>query len=87
MTSTQLQTHRQSTARRVTAGLVASAAATVLTLLANAGPAQARQDQGPDATVRGHVGACLLERVDTQFVRCDDLTGNGVPAAAFIPER
>jgi hypothetical protein len=27
---------------------------------------------------------CPLERVGTQFVRCDDLTGNGVPAPAWV---
>lgn len=29
---------------------------------------------------------CPLRRLDTQFVRCDLLTGAGVPAPAFIPE-
>ena len=35
----------------------------------------------------GHADACLLQRVGTQFVRCDDLTGNGVTAPAYLPER
>ncbi|HMM95429.1 hypothetical protein [Phycicoccus sp.] len=48
------------------------------------GPAEARQDAGPPV---GDGGGCLLERVGDQFVRCDLLTGNGVPAPAFIPER
>ncbi len=86
MTSTQLQSHRRPTARRSTAGVLVPVAAALLTLAA-AGPVEARQDQGPDLVVRGHVGACLLERVGTQFVRCDDLTGNGVPAPSSIPER
>lgn len=35
------------------------------------------------------VGAaqCLLERVGTQYVRCDNLTGLGVPAPEWIPEQ
>lgn len=28
---------------------------------------------------------CPLMRVDTQLIRCDDLTGAGVPAPLFIP--
>jgi hypothetical protein len=32
-------------------------------------------------------GNCPLERVGTQFVRCDYLTGDGVPAPAWVPER
>jgi hypothetical protein len=30
---------------------------------------------------------CPLMRVDTQLVRCDDLTGNGAVAPNHIPER
>ena len=86
MTSTQPQSHRRRTARRSTAGVLVSVAAALFTLAA-AGPVQARQDQGPDLVAHGHAGACLLERVGTQFTRCDDLTGNGVPAPASIPER
>lgn len=29
---------------------------------------------------------CPLRRIDTQLVRCDNLTGAGVPAPAFILE-
>ena len=31
--------------------------------------------------------ACWLARVGTQFVRCDDLTGNAVPAPLWVPEQ
>jgi hypothetical protein len=30
--------------------------------------------------------SCPLRRIDRQFVRCDNLTGAGVPAPFFIPE-
>lgn len=30
---------------------------------------------------------CPLERIGTQFVRCDNLTGAGVRAPAWIPEQ
>lgn len=50
-------------------------------------PSSARPDPGPSVGRVAHVGGCLLQRVDTQFVRCDDLTGNGVPAPAFISQR
>ena len=59
----------------------------VLALGPGAGPAAARQDAGPPVTHVRHDGGCLLERVGTQYVRCDDNTGNGVPAPAWVPER
>ena len=31
--------------------------------------------------------ACWLARVGTQFVRCDNLTGNAVPAPRWVPEQ
>ena len=31
-------------------------------------------------------GPCTLERLGTQFVKCDDLTGAGVPAPGYVPE-
>jgi hypothetical protein len=30
---------------------------------------------------------CPLERIDTQLVRCDNLTGGGVSAPFWIPEQ
>ena len=67
--------------------LATTAVLTALTLCTGAGPAAARQDAGPTATRVGHAGQCFLERVGTQYARCDDNTGNGVPAPAWVPER
>jgi len=33
------------------------------------------------------VKVCPLERLGDQFVRCDNLTGAGVAAPAFVPEQ
>jgi hypothetical protein len=30
---------------------------------------------------------CVLERVARQYVRCDNLTGAGVPAPLWVPNR
>jgi hypothetical protein len=65
--------------------LVATAAL-VLALGAMATPAVAVPEKG-DPVPTTTTNHCSLERVGTQYVRCDDLTGNGVPAATFIPER
>lgn len=68
--------------------LLAAAAATLTLMGLGAGPAAARPDTGPPTTtaVQGDQ-QCRLERVDQQFTRCDNLTGNGVPAPTWIPER
>jgi hypothetical protein len=85
--------HQHIRQRQQLTRVIALAATTALTALAlgtAAGPAAARQDPGPAAAQVGHVGhvgACLLQRVGTQYVRCDDNTGNGVPAPAWVPER
>ncbi|PYI66685.1 hypothetical protein CVV68_12790 [Arthrobacter livingstonensis] len=51
-------------------------------------PADARQDPvtsgGMVPVVTGQ--QCPLTRIDTQFVRCDALTGAGVPAPSWVPE-
>jgi hypothetical protein len=60
------------------------AAATVLISL-GATPSSARSDLGTRLPTTDHAGACQLLRVGTQFVRCDNLTGNGVAAPAWIP--
>ena len=68
-----------------------TAAATLLSLLFLSGSASVASacpnpgDTGPAAAVGGH--ACPLERIGTQLVRCDNLTGAGVPAPLFIPEQ
>ena len=62
--------------------IAVAAAATV----GAASTAQARQDPGTPVPVQ-HVLKRPLERVGTQFVRGDDLTGNGVPAPLWIHQR
>ena len=49
-------------------------------------PASARPDPGPTTVtpIGASVHHCLLQRVGTQYVRCDDLTGNGVPAPTWV---
>jgi hypothetical protein len=64
----------------------AVAAALVVTGLA-AEPSSARQDRGTPVVAVANGSDCPLQRVGTQFVRCDDLTGNGVPAPGYVPER
>ncbi|GAA2024009.1 hypothetical protein GCM10009819_03580 [Agromyces tropicus] len=82
---------RITTTAITTSALVASAAA-LLTAIA-AAPAVARPEPGPEpapavvAVERADAPVCLLERIDAQFVRCDDLTGAGVPAPSWIPEQ
>lgn len=62
--------------------------ATVLLLGATlAAPAAARQDPGPAPEQKPTSTSCPLTRVGTQFVRCDNLTGNGVSAPLWIPQR
>jgi hypothetical protein len=52
-------------------------------------PAAARQDPRTGFP-EGQAPAtyfCAIQRVDTQFVGCDNLTGNGVPAPAWVSKR
>jgi hypothetical protein len=44
-------------------------------------PVATRKIIFPDSSLR-----CPLFRIDRQLVRCDNLTGAGVPAPLFIPE-
>jgi hypothetical protein len=68
----------------------AMAGALILATL-TAVPASARQDPGPPSVTVNHTGErdgfCPLARVATQLVRCDNLTGNGVTAPIWVPER
>jgi hypothetical protein len=59
-----------------------------LLILASAAPtAAARPDPGDTGAVPIDLHRrCQLIRIDRQLVRCDDLTGAGVPAPLFIPE-
>lgn len=74
-----MNTHRHIT------NLTLSLFTTIAMALAICGAAQARQDPGSPAHPAN--SSCLLERLGTQLVRCDDLTGNGVPAPLHIPEQ
>jgi hypothetical protein len=62
-------------------------ATTILVIGLGALPAAARQDQGTAEPTTAATYFCALQRVDTQFVACDELTGNGVPAPAWVDER
>jgi hypothetical protein len=82
--------HERSEIMTTTLGRLAglTAAATLGILIQATGPAAAIPYPGPlhsQASTVHHLGACQLERVDHQLVRCDDLTGAGAPAPASIP--
>lgn len=67
-------------------------AAFAVSILAGTGvaPAAAMQDPGVPQrppVVQLDAPYCFLTRIGTQLVRCDDLTGAGVPAPAWVPER
>jgi hypothetical protein len=81
-----VQHHHHSQGLQVLRLVVVTAAGLVAVGL-GPGPVAARQDPGPPAVTAGHDGGCSLQRVGTQFVRCDDNTGNGVPAPGWIAER
>lgn len=55
-------------------------------LLGVGGAAQARPDAGAPVT-EDPTPHCGLARVGTQYVSCDNLTGNDVPAPLWIPQR
>jgi hypothetical protein len=65
----------------------AAAAATIIAGLA-ATPATARPDPGEPIPVRfsSYDRNCPLSRIDTQLVRCDNLTGGGVTAPVWVPQ-
>ena len=65
---------------------VAPIAAALIVIGLGATPSLARPDPGNDIDRANHVGERVLERVGTQRIRCDNLTGNGVPAPSYIPE-
>ncbi len=70
---------------------LAAGAIALLMIGFSAFPASARQDRGnaeqSTRAVTPHEGRCGLARVGTQYVRCDNLTGNGVAAPGWVPER
>jgi hypothetical protein len=72
---------------RLVARCSAAAAAVTLTAGLTAIPVTARPYPGEPIPVRfSSYDNCLLTRIDTQLVRCDNLTGAGVQAPAWVPE-
>jgi len=72
------------TQHRLARTTTAIASFSILTLCLATSPASARRDPGPTAGFeQSHR---VLARVGTQYVVGDDLTGNGVPAPAWIRE-
>jgi hypothetical protein len=78
MTSTDLKS------LHIARALAPIAAALVLISL-GAMPSFARSDLGTHIPRPDQAAGCKLQRVGTQFVRCDNLTGNGVAAPEWIP--
>ena len=74
---------------RTLRGIVTTITATGLVVGLAALPASARLDPGPINPPSQANGAhfCTPERLGTQYVACDNLTGNGVPAPAWVHER
>ncbi|MFL4476448.1 hypothetical protein ACIPVK_20820 [Paeniglutamicibacter sp. MACA_103] len=72
-----------------TAPRLAGLAAIALALaLAGPSPAMAKQDPGGAVAVDAvSTAACSLTRLGTQLVHCDSLTGAGVRASSWVPER
>jgi hypothetical protein len=64
-----------------------SAAVAAATIIAGLSviPAAARPDPGESIRSRFDERNCLLSRIDTQLVRCDNLTGADVPAPPWVP--
>ena len=77
MNTTKTRTHRLVPALALTAALAA------LTAL----PAAATPDPGPLRRYVDVYRSLPLQRVGTEFVRGDDLTGNGVPAPHWVTTR
>ncbi|PQZ92991.1 hypothetical protein CQ018_11075 [Arthrobacter sp. MYb227] len=66
------------------------AAAALVLALAGSSPALAKPDPGGlhiDTHQSPDTRSCLLERIGTQLIRCDTLTGAGTSAPTWIPER
>ena len=75
-----------------TATTIRIAALAVGLLSLTAATANAAQDAGPmvqaaatSVRVVPSSTSCPLTRIGAEYVRCDDLTGNGVAAPAWIP--
>lgn len=69
--------------KRISTILVAVCAA----LFLFGGLSQQATADGPEVNVPAPYADCPLERIGTQLVRCDNLTGAGVDAPFWIPEQ
>ena len=71
---------------------IATAAATLTMLAGSVAVPAAACPVDPDGVPRHRITisdsslTCPLRRIDRQLVRCDNLTGAGVPAPLFIPK-
>lgn len=67
----------------------ASVLGAILIVGGSAAPVAAVPDPGTPIPSDPSLGSynCLLMRVGDQYVRCDNLTGAGVPAPTWIPEQ
>jgi hypothetical protein len=77
------------TTARARRAIPAVAAAALVVALGTV-PAAARQDPRtgfPENQATSTTYFCAPQRVDTQLVGCDNLTGNGVPAPAWVDKR
>ena len=78
---------KTSVSRIATALALSAAMACVGALPAAARPDDGRSRPGtPPVVILFSDQNCPLRRMDRQLVRCDNLTGAGVPAPLFIPE-
>jgi hypothetical protein len=66
---------------------LAPIAAAIVVVVSGAAPSSARPEPGPSLPRTTDARQCTLERVGTQLVRCDDLTGNGVSAPLSVAPR
>ena len=85
MTSTSTSTNTSPRLRPFSQVLTPAAAAALILIGLTATPSSARQDPGPATTHSSSHDPCPLRRLGTHFVRCDNLTGNGVEAPGWIP--
>lgn len=68
---------------------IVTAFATILVAATGTASAVATPDPGPQRSYPPSARSsadCPLERVGTQLVRCDNLTGAGVAATEWVPE-
>ena len=66
---------------------VPAIATTLLLVALGTLPAAARQNAGTPEPAAPNTYFCALQRVGTQYVACDNLTGDGVPAPGWVDER